>query len=103
MLPIVFALAALTDDGDKADLEKKIAQFAAVDLKVDLSKLDADEKLVLAHLVEAGRRLDDLFLKQSWAKNAATQKTLEADKTPLGKARLRLFLIFKGPWDRIDH
>jgi peptidase M49-like protein len=102
-ISILLALSALTGGDEKADLDKKIAQFAPVDLKVDLSKLDADQKTVLAHLIEAGRRLDELFMKQAWSKNAPTLKTLEADKSPLGKARLRLFMIYEGPWDRVDH
>src|SRR5215472_18829779 len=100
-ISILFVFTTLVVDPDRGELEKKIAEFAPVDLKVDTSKLDDDEKLLLAHLVEAGRRFDQLFYRQVSSKNEALLKELEADKTPLGKARLRFFEINKGPWDRV--
>lgn len=88
---------------DLAGLRRAAARFAPVDLKVDLSGLPASERAALARLVEAARLMDALFLRQVWAGNDALLVELAQDGSPLGRARLDLFLRNKGPWDRLEH
>ncbi len=88
---------------DQAALEAMARQFAPVDIGADVSALPAGEQQALAKLVEAGWVMDGLFLRQAWAGNQGLQQQLLADPTPLGAARRHLFLINKGPWDRLDH
>ena len=38
-----------------------------------------------------------------WAGNPSLLAQLSADPSPIGRARLRYFLINKGPWSRLDH
>jgi hypothetical protein len=92
-----------TEDAEVARLARLEAQYAPVDLKVDLSALSEGERRALAKLVEASRIVDALFLRQAWAGNEATLLRLAADGTALGRARLAYFLRNKGPWDRLDH
>jgi hypothetical protein len=47
-----------------AELKTKLAQFAPVDLKVDLAGLSADDKKVLAHLIKASKIMDEIFWRQ---------------------------------------
>ena len=47
--------------------------------------------------------MDALFLRQVWAGNEAKLFELLDDRSPVGQARLRYFLINKGPWSRLDH
>jgi len=79
------------------------AQFAPVDLTVDLSGLAENERRALARMVQAARVLDAVFLRQSWPGSPAILLSLAADRTALGQARLRFFLLNRGPWDRLDH
>ena len=88
---------------DAAALARLEAQYAPVDLRVDLSGLPSSERLALARLVEAARILDALFLRQVWSGNDDLLLRLVPDRTPLGRARLVYFLRNKGPWDRLDH
>lgn len=88
---------------DQAALEAMARQFAPVDIGADVSVLPAHERQALAKLVEAGWVMDGLFLRQAWAGNEGLLQQLLADSTPLGAARRHLFLINKGPWDRLDH
>jgi hypothetical protein len=88
---------------DLAELRRLEAQYAPVDLKVDLSRLPAGERRALALLVEASRIVDALFLRQEWAGADAMLLALQDDPSPLGRARLAFFLRNKGPWDRLDH
>ncbi len=85
-----------------AELRRAEARYAPVELKVDLSRLPRSEVTALAKLVEAGKIMDALFLRQVWAGNEALLLQLARDQTPLGRARLTAFLRNKGPWDRLD-
>jgi hypothetical protein len=87
---------------DEAKLAQLSAQFAPVELSVDLAALSGEDRLVLKRLVEASRLLDAIFLRQVWSGNASALLRVSADATPLGRARLAYFLINKGPWDRVD-
>jgi hypothetical protein len=88
---------------DEAQLRKALARFAETPLEVDLSRMPVSERKVLARLVQASRVLDPLFIRQSWAGSEAWLMKLAADARPLGRVRLRMFLLNKGPWDRLEH
>lgn len=90
-------------DPATAELDAKIARFAPVEIGADISTLPPNELQALTKLVQAGRVMDALFLRQVWAGNEAVLFDLLADSSPLGKARLHYFLINKGPWSRLDH
>ncbi len=94
-----------------AELQKMTARYAPADIGADLSALPANERDALARLIEAARIMDALFLRQVWAGNDAMLQDLASlASRPVGPrasrsaaARLRYFLINKGPWDRLDH
>jgi hypothetical protein len=83
-------------------LARREAQFAPVELKVDVSRLSPGDRQALARLVEAAEVVDGLFLRQIWAGNPGLLLSLLDDRTPLGRARLAYFLRNKGPWDSLD-
>jgi hypothetical protein len=83
-------------------LQEMTARFAPVPLGADVAALPSGERQALERLVEAARIMDALFLRQVWAGNEALLMTLGRDDSPLGRARLRYFLINKGPWSRLD-
>ena len=94
-----------------ANLRTMTARFAPAEIGADVAALPAGERQALAKLVEAARIMDSLFLRQVWAGNDALlqQLTHEVVSSPAGpdrtaaEARLRYFLINKGPWSRLDH
>jgi hypothetical protein len=83
-------------------LEADLAAFAPTEISVDLSRLPPSERAALAALVRAAKKLDGLFLEQVWAGNPAMLVELARDQSRLGQARLHLFLVNKGPWNRLD-
>ncbi len=87
---------------EAARIDTMAARFAPVEIAVDLSTLPLQEQQVLAKLVAAARVMDALFLRQVWAGNEALLLDLLDDTSSAGKARLRYFLINKGPWSRLD-
>jgi hypothetical protein len=88
---------------DVARLQTMAARFAPVEIGADISALPPNEQKALARLVEAGYVMDRLFIRQVWDRNEFTLRELQADKSPLGQARLNYFQINKGPWSRLDH
>ena len=107
-LAVAAALAAQTHPAGPAaeasadQLTRMAARFAPVDITADVSALPASERQALGKLVQASRLIDALFLRQVWAGNEALLLRLLGDGTPVGRARLRYFLINKGPWSRLD-
>jgi hypothetical protein len=83
-------------------LRTMTARFAPVDLTADLSVLAPNDRQALTKLIEAAKVFNALFLRQVWAGNETTLLTLVGDRSELGQARLRYFLINKGPWSRLD-
>jgi Peptidase family M49 len=84
-------------------LTAQTARFAPTDLSADVAGLPESERRALAHLIRAAQVMDALFLRQVWAGNDATLQTLVADDSPMAQARVRYFLLNKGPWSRLDH
>jgi Peptidase family M49 len=87
---------------DVQELNRMAARFAPAPLNVDISGLSAGDKKALAKLIEAGKIVNEIFMEQFWSGDLALYKKLQADKTPLGQARLHYFWINKGPWSEID-
>ncbi len=87
---------------DAATLQSMTARYAPVDIGADISPLPPGERRALAKLVQAGRIMDAIFLRQVWGGNEAVLFNLLADPSPLGRARLHEFLVNKGPWSGLD-
>jgi hypothetical protein len=100
MLPAL--ASAQNGRADGPALKKMIAKYAPVDLTADLSRLDDKEQRALVKIIQAAKIMDGLFMRQTWSNNLTTLAELSADATPVGKDRLRYFLINKGPWSRLN-
>ncbi|MFL6256001.1 MAG: dipeptidyl-peptidase 3 family protein [Pyrinomonadaceae bacterium] len=88
--------------GELLELNAKIQRFAPTVVTADTSGLSAGDRRALAKIVEAAQLLDPLFLRQVWSGNVALQRKLQADTTPLGRARLHYFMLNDGPWSQLD-
>ncbi|HEX7317361.1 MAG TPA: hypothetical protein VF297_25910 [Pyrinomonadaceae bacterium] len=99
---VVAQKKAGAQSGELAELNAKIRRFAPTVVTADTSTLSAGDRRALAKIVEAARLFDPLFLRQVWSGNVALKQKLEADKTPLGRARLHYFMINDGPWSQLD-
>jgi hypothetical protein len=84
------------------DLQRMTARFAPTEITADLSKLSADERQLLAKLIDASTTIDALFQRQVWSGNDAMLLDLARDDSADGRDRLHYFLINKGPWSRLD-
>ena len=102
LLPILAMTPILAKTPDLAELQRMIARFAPVELRVDTSRLAPGDQQALEKLLAAARVIDDIFLTQYWSGNHALEAKLRKDSTPLGKARLHYFHINKSPWSDLD-
>ena len=103
---ILIAVPVLSQEVSMPDLSRlnaMAARFAPIEISADISKLPQNEIKALGKLVQAGRIMDAIFLRQVWAGNESMLLNLINDETPLGKALLHYFLLNKGPWSRLDH
>lgn len=87
---------------DLQQLNAMAARFAPTPLRVDTSRLSSGDQKALVKLIEAARILNPIYMNQLWSGDLALYKKLQADKTPLGQARLHYFWINKGPWSDLD-
>ena len=94
--------ATTAADSEATRLEGMARRFAPVDITADVSALPPNERQALAKLVEAAKVFDALFLRQVSAGNETMLLDLVRDSSDAGRARLRYFLINKGPWSRLD-
>ncbi|HKG12501.1 MAG TPA: hypothetical protein VKB12_04155 [Pyrinomonadaceae bacterium] len=88
--------------GELSELNEKIRRFAPTVVTADTSRLAARDRRALAKIIEAAKLLDPLFIRQVWSGNVALESRLEADRTPLGRARLHYFTLNDGPWSQLD-
>ena len=107
LLSFLFVLAMSTQIHsqvfpDAAELKHMSARFAPTPFVVNTDELSAGDHKALAKLIEAGRNIDRLFLEQLWQGNIALYRKLLTEQSDLGKARLHLFWINKGPWSDLD-
>lgn len=88
------------------DIEKRLARFTPTEIRADLSALSAEDREVLALVVEASRYLDPVFLRQVHASNpeieGATRAWRSDDASPAQQAAREYFELNFGPWDRLE-
>jgi hypothetical protein len=87
---------------DVAQLDQMAAKFAPASLSVETSGLTAGDRSALVKIIQAGRVINDIFMQQLWSGDETLYAELRNDHSPLGRARLRLFEIYKGPWSDLD-
>ena len=79
-----------------SDIAAKVASYAEVELKADLSKLPEGDRQAIVLLLQAGQIMDGLFWKQVYGdKDALLAKISDP-------ATRRFAEINYGPWDRLD-
>jgi hypothetical protein len=87
---------------DATTLQRVAARFAPTEVSAPLSGLPPGERAALGRILEAARLMDTLYLRQVWSGNEPLLLQLAQDATPLGRARLHLFVLQKGPWSSLD-
>ncbi|HEX3072585.1 MAG TPA: peptidase [Ignavibacteriales bacterium] len=87
----------------KNDMQKKIEQFADVDIKYDPSPLTERERTAVQKLYEASKIMDEIFLDQVYSKNKEISSKLALSSKGGDNLNFKYFQIMAGPFDRLDH
>ena len=80
----------------------QIKRFAPTVLTADLTGLAPKDRQALQKIIAAAQYLDPLYRRQIWNGSESLLKKLQADKSAIGRERLRYFLINQGPWSQLD-
>jgi len=84
------------------DVEERLARYAPTEIRADLGALSAEDREVLALLVEASRWLDPVFLRQVWRGNPELAERIDGWRGGERGAAREYFQLNFGPWDRLD-
>jgi hypothetical protein len=84
------------------ELQARIARYAPVDVRVDVSHLPENERQALVRIIQAAQIVDAIYMRQISPLNESRLLALLNDSSPLGQARLRYFLLNKGPWSELN-
>jgi len=77
-------------------IERKVSEFAPVDLTTDLSHLSDDQEQLLARLFQVSDIMDEIYWKQVFPdRDAAIASMTDEDE-------IRFFRINYGPWERLN-
>jgi len=82
---------------DTSAMQKKLDQFATVELTTDLTKLTEKEKKMIPVLIEIAKLMDDIFWMQTYGNKDSLLNGIKDEKT-------RKFVgINYGPWERLNN
>lgn len=85
-----------------ARLQVMIGRFAPSEISADAARLEPGDRRALDKIIDAAALMNPLFRRQVWSGNDVLLQELKGDANPVGRARLRYFLINVGPWSRLD-
>ena len=78
------------------EVQRKIDEFAVIDLKYDIRKLHSHERAILPILLTAAEIADSLFWLQSYGSQTALMSRMGNDTLK------RFATINYGPWERLN-
>src|SRR4030042_1720082 len=84
-------------------LREQLAKFVPTEISYDTSLLTEKETVVLEKLYQAGKIMDEIFLKQVYSRNEEILAELQKSRAETDQLRLQLFHIMFGPFNRLDH
>ncbi|QKG79710.1 dipeptidyl-peptidase 3 family protein [Tenuifilum thalassicum] len=94
------AMLALVSCGNKksevCDMQKKVDEFAPVELKADISNLSEKEKQMLPLLFEAADIMDQLYWEQAYGNKEELLSKVSDEATK------EFIMINYGPWERLN-
>jgi len=87
------------------DIGERLAQLPETVIDYDRGLLDAQERQVVAKLIEASRPIHEIYLRQVSDGNPALRSELAAlaEKSAFDRRGLAYFDLMMGKWDRLKH
>jgi len=85
-----------------AQLKKMRARFARAEMRVDAARLPDGDRKALVKLIQAGRLMNEIYMRQVWSANPATYAKAQSNLSALGRERMLYYWINKAPWSELD-
>ncbi len=82
---------------DTSAMQKKLEEFATVELKTDLSKLTEKEKKMIPILIDVAKLMDDIFWMQTYGNKDSLLAGIKDEATK------QFVEINYGPWERLNN
>ncbi len=108
-MPLIIALllsataaSAQVESFTDSVILQRLRRFAPAEFTVDTSKLAPGDRRALGSLIAAGKVIEEIYLRQSWAGSPALLDSLSADTSAGGKLRRRYFMVNMSPWSNAD-
>ncbi|KAJ1924051.1 hypothetical protein GGI09_003365 [Coemansia sp. S100] len=91
-----------TSTGSGLSIHQRLSNYKPTELRADLSHLTDGDKQALVKLADVSDLLNSAYYQQIWigAPRLRQQLTEEAANSKQAAERLKLFELFRGPWDR---
>jgi hypothetical protein len=84
------------------DLAAQRAKIARIEMKPDVSFLNAEERQVVNLLIQAAELMNPIYLRQRSASNPQTRLALQRIRRADQPLLLDMFDLHFGPWDTLD-
>jgi hypothetical protein len=97
-IPVMLSLciACQTSYKSETEMQKKVKQYASIQLSSDLSELSVHQKELLRYLFEAADIMDEIYWQQAYGdKSQLLNSITDADTRQFA-------LINYGPWERLN-
>ncbi len=102
LLPYLQVLASEPENLPPAEVKRRLAKYAAVPLRADISGLPLSERRALEKLIEAVRAIDDLYWKQRSAQGLELRAKLAKSRSVADRDLLHFLKINYAPYDKND-
>ncbi|KAJ2066365.1 hypothetical protein GGI16_009778, partial [Coemansia sp. S142-1] len=91
-----------TSTGSGLSIHQRLSNYKPTELRADLSHLTDGDKQALVKLADVSDLLNSAYYQQIWtgAPRLRQQLIEEAANSKQAAERLKLFELFRGPWDR---
>jgi len=108
LLPVAFCLMMVQysctreSKEDSVDVEIRLSRLVRVPMDFDARHLPDRTKEILRHLVDAGKLLDEAYLRQYYPPGVALRDSLSARTDEKSRDLYRLVVRNGGPFDKMD-
>src|SRR5262245_49345557 len=101
---LLFGIAFFTilNFASAQDIPKRMEKYVLTPMSFDASKYTLKEKELLQTLIEAGKLVDEIYWRQSYAGNIALREEITKSQSADDPVR-KFFFMQTGPFDRLDN
>ncbi len=103
LLPVLMlaACSAKKEPAMKSEMQKRVEEFAPIEIAIGMAHLSDKEKQIVDLLVKAGQHADEIFWIQTAADAIAVRDELKARADAASKDTFAYVMIHYGPYDRV--